>query len=66
MYGACWICILCADIDLTLASMHLLPKEGGVAANEEVDYDPNESEVECYHDSIEDNFASCSESNYSD
>ncbi len=46
--------------------------EAGIAAygvgvaSEGVDYETNDSEVECYHDSIEDNFASCSESNYSD
>ena len=55
-----------------MASLHLLPK-GGVATDKEglvveegVDFDPRGSEMECYQDSIEDNFASCSESAYSD
>lgn len=52
-----------ADIDFTVAAMRLLPQEG---VAEGVDYETPESEMEHYHDSIEDNFGSCSESNYSD
>ena len=58
---------LFADIDSSVSSMQPVSK-GGVAKGEEgVDYEtPTESEVEFFQDSIEDNFASCSDNYASD
>ena len=57
------MCFHFTDINSTVSSMQLSTQGGGA---EGVDYEATEGELEYYHDSIEDNFASCSESYGSD
>lgn len=55
---------MCVDIDSSVNSMQPLSKKGVVKGEEGVDYETatTESDGEFFQDSIEDNFASCSNS----